>query len=86
MVVNTKGKYGFYYRIECYQGYRNNQSYEGMSFSDLTYNYLGTRDRRIIKKLVNQYDSGETGAYYHIHLVMCYPDGSQKIINTARGL
>jgi hypothetical protein len=86
MKVNTKGKFGFYYRIECYAGYRDNQTYEGMSFSDLAYNYLGTRKRESIKKLVDAYDSGHTESYFHIHLVMCYPDGSQKIINTARGL
>ena len=85
----SKG-FSYYYRIECYEGFRNNQTYEGKSFNELYRNFTGCSNHSIkskyLKDFVATYDSGHTNAYYHIHCVFVKPDGSEKIIYTARGL
>lgn len=84
----TKG-FTYYYMIECYQGFNDNQTYTGKSFHELYKNFKGLTKRpqtKDIQKFVEMYDSGQTGAYYHIHCVFVYPDGDEKIIYTARGL
>ena len=81
--------FSYYYKIECYEGYRNNQSYTGKSFNEVYRNFTkrkGTIKSKDIQEFVSMYDSGHTNAYYHIHCVFVNPDGSEKIIYTARGL
>ena len=84
----SKG-YSYYYRLECYDGFRNNMVYESKSFSGLYQKFNGYNYKpkgRVVKEFIEMYDSGSTGAYYHIHCVFVYPDGKEKIIYTCRGL
>ena len=85
MTIKEHG-YQFYYRLVCYNGFRNNNIYEGRSFPELAKSFYGYRSSARSKEIMIAYDNGCTNAYYHIHLVMVYPDGSEKIINTSRGL
>ena len=84
----SKG-YSHYYRVECYEGYKNNKIFEGKTFNEV-YRKLNGRTKSLksseLKDFVKMYDSGSTGAYYHIHCVFVYPDGKEKIIYTCRGL
>lgn len=88
-VIKMSKGFSYYYRIECYSGFRNNKSYEGKTFNEVFRKFTG-RNKSIksseIQDFVKKYDDGETGAYYHIHCVFVYPDGTEKIIYTARGL
>ena len=84
----SKG-YSYYYRLECYEGYRNNMVYEDKTFGGLYKKFTNCKHRPkgdYIKKFIDIYDSGSTGGYYRIHCVFVYPDGSEKIIYTAEGL
>ena len=88
-VIKMSKGFTYYYRIECYSGFRNNKTYEGKTFHEVYKKFKGISkrpDSKEIKKFVEMYDSGETGAYYHIHCFFVYPDGKEKIIYTARGL
>lgn len=80
--------FSYYYRIECYDGFRNNQNYEGKSFNELYRQFTGCTSVRnsLLKDFIRVYDSGHTNAYYHMHCVLVNPDGSEKVIYTARGL
>ena len=80
--------FSYYYRLECYEGFRNNKTYKGKSFNELYRNFTGCTSIRnsLLKDFVSMYDSGHTNAYYHIHCVFVYPDGKEKIIYTVRGL
>ena len=84
----SKG-FSYYYRIECYSGFRNNKIYEGKSFAEVFRKFTGrTKSFKSseLQDFVKKYDEGETNAYYNIHCVFVYPDGTEKIIYTARGL
>ena len=88
-VIQMSKGYSFYYRLECIKGFRNNQIYEDKTFAGLYKKFYNinykVRNHRI-KEFVKMYDSGSTNAYYHIHCVFVYPDGSEKIIYTCEGL
>lgn len=88
--VKTMSKgYSYYYRLECYEGFRDGAVYEDKSFGGLYKKFTGCRHRvkgDYIKNFIEMYDKGFTGAYYNIHCVFVYPDGSEKIIYTCRGL
>ena len=84
----SKG-YSFYYRLECYGEFRNNMVYGDKTFRGLYKKFTGCNYKpksEYLKKFVEMYDSGSTGAYYHIHCVFVYPDGSEKIIYTCEGI
>ena len=84
----SKG-YSYYYRVECYEGYKNNKIFEGKTFNEV-YRKLNGRTKSLksseLQEFVKMYDSGWTGAYYRIHCVFVYPDGKEKIIYTCEGL
>ena len=84
----SKG-YSYYYRLECYEGYRNNMVYEDKTFGGLYKKFTGCKHRpkgRVVSDFIELYDSGSTGAYYRIHCVFVHPDGKEKIIYTCEGL
>ena len=84
----SKG-YSYYYRLECYEGFRNNRVYEDKTFTGLVKkfnNFKGKPKGSMVSDFIKMYDSGSTGAYYRIHCVFVYPDGNEKIIYTAEGL
>lgn len=84
----SKG-YSYYYRLECFGGYHNNKTYESKTFGGLIKKFKGYSympKGRIVNDFIKMYDSGSTNAYYHIHCVFVYPDGSEKIIYTCEGL
>lgn len=84
----SKG-FSYYYMIECYEGFKNNQKFKGKTFNELYRKFTGCKckpDGRKIKDFVDMYDSGQTNAYYRIHCVFVNPDGEEKIIYTCRGL
>lgn len=84
----SKG-FSYYYRLECYQGFRDNAIYEDKTFGGLVQKFNGYQTKpkgRVITDFITMYDSGSTGAYYRIHCVFVYPNGLEKIIYTAEGL
>lgn len=84
----SKG-FSYYYRIECYECFRDNANYEDKTFSGLVQKFNGYQNKpkgRVVSDFITMYDSGSTGSYYRIHCVFVNPDGSEKIIYTARGL
>lgn len=84
----SKG-FSYYYMIECYEGFKNNQTFKGKTFNELYRNFKGCHYKphsSKIKEFVEMYDSGTTGAYYRIHCVFVYPDGKEKIIYTCEGI
>lgn len=79
----------YYFRLECYEGFRNNMVYEDKTFGGLYKKFTGCKHMpkgEYIKKFVEMFDSGTTGAYYRIHCVFVYPDGNEKIIYTCEGI
>ena len=84
----SKG-FSYYYRLECYEGFRNNKIYEDRTFSGLAqkFNHYDYKPKgRKVSEFIDMYDSGSTGAYYRIHCVFVHPDGEEKIIYTCEGL
>ena len=84
----SKG-YSYYYRLECYEGFKNNNTYEDKTFSGLVKKFKGYNYRpkgREVSDFIEMYDSGSTGAYYRIHCVFVHPDGKEKIIYTCEGI
>ena len=86
--MKNKG-YSYYYRLECFGGYQNNQTYESKTLGGLLKKFKGYSSRpkgRLISDFIKMYDSGSTDAYYRIHCVFVYPNGMEKIIYTCEGL
>ena len=84
----SKG-YSYYYRLECYEGFKNNIVYEDKTFGGLYKKFTGCKHRPkgdYIKNFIEMYDSGSTGAYYRIHCVFVKPNGEEKIIYTCEGI
>lgn len=84
----SKG-FSYYYMIECYEGFKNNQKFKGKTFNELYRNFKGYNYKphaSKIKEFVEMYDSGSTGAYYRIHCVFVKPNGEEKIIYTCEGI
>ena len=86
-MVKNKG-YSYYYRLECFGGFRNNTIYEDRTFGGLycKFHHLASKPRhKKVQEFIDMYDSGSTEAYYRIHCVFVQPDGSEKIIYTCEG-
>ena len=84
----TKG-FTYYYRLECFGGFRNNAIYEDRTFGGLyrKFHHLNSQPRYSkVHEFMMMYDSGKTGAYYNIHCILVNPDGTEKIIYTCEGL
>ena len=81
--------FSYYYRLECFGGFRNNMIYEGRTFGGLYRKFHQLKDiprHEKVKEFIKMYDSGHTGAYYRIHCVFVKPDGFEKIIYTCEGI
>lgn len=88
-VIQMSKGYSYYYRLECYEGFRDNAIYEARTFGELykKFNGIKTKPRgKYITDFITMYDSGYTGAYYRIHCVFVHPDGKEKIIYTCEGI
>lgn len=81
--------FSYFYRIECFGGYKDNQIFEHKTFGGLYQKFKGTKRKpagRELSDFIEMYDSGSTNAYYRIQCVFVHPNGEEKIIYTCEGL